>query len=204
MYMKKNSDFSTMLKKSLAFSLFFSSSICFGIMAVTNEFVPIFYGPGYESIKPLFYILLPSCIFLGVGNVITTQYLIPMKKDSQYLKSIFLGAVINITLNLFLIPRYAAIGAAIGTLSAEVSVSIYKIYNCSKEMPIVRYLKYAIPYVLSGSIMFLIIFKLDIHIESLLLILLIKICIGLITYFIILFSLIICIKKYKQIHKKTS
>jgi O-antigen/teichoic acid export membrane protein len=35
-------------KKAMLFAMFLSSSMGFGIMGVAAEFVPIFYGPGFE------------------------------------------------------------------------------------------------------------------------------------------------------------
>ena len=69
-------------------------------------FVPFFYGAGYEKCVTLFYILLPSCLFLAVANVIRTQYLIPHCKDKIFVVSIvlgFLNFIINIALITFTI-----------------------------------------------------------------------------------------------------
>lgn len=142
------------MEKSIGFAMFISSSMCFGIMAVSKSFVPLYFGNGFEKCSSLFYVLLPSCLFLAFANVIRTQYLIPNKKDKIYVTSIIIGALTNILFNLLLIPSLASIGAAIGTLFAQISVCIYQAYKTRKELHIKHYVKEAIPFILSGGIMF--------------------------------------------------
>ena len=115
------------IEKSLLVGLFLSSSMAFGLMAIADVFVPFFYGAGYEKCVTLFYILLPSCLFLAVANVIRTQYLIPHCKDKTFVVSIVLGALVNFIINIALIPHLQSIGAAIGTLIAEMTVCIYQL-----------------------------------------------------------------------------
>ncbi|HFR3798082.1 TPA: oligosaccharide flippase family protein, partial [Streptococcus suis] len=59
---------------SIVFAMFLSTSISFGTMSIAKEFVPLFYGQGFDKVVNLIIILLPSCIFLAFANVIRTQY----------------------------------------------------------------------------------------------------------------------------------
>lgn len=144
-------------EKSIIFSVLSSSVLCFGIISVRKIFIPIFYGPGYEAINDLYLILLPSCIFLAVGNVITTQYLIPLNKDTYYIKSIFLGAFINLIINFVLISKLQYLGVAIGTLCAEASVCLYKVYICSRDFNIYKFIFKSMPALISSLIMWCIV-----------------------------------------------
>jgi len=147
---------SDLFVKSIALAMFISNSISFGIMTVAQEFVPIFYGKGFEKCIFLFYIILPSCIFLAFANVIRTQYLIPRKKDRSYIISLTMGAIINVFFNLALIPEYGAIGAALGTLAAEVVVCAVQAAFVYKEVNIGRNIVNSLPFVIAGIIMFLV------------------------------------------------
>ena len=184
---------------SILFSMFFSTSMCFGIMAISQEFVPIFYGNGYEICVSLFIILLPSCIFLAFANVVRTQYILPHQLDSIYVVSAFLGAGINLFINFLLIPKYEAIGASIGTLLAEMTVCFYQCYKVRKFIPIKTYASKSIPFILSGLLMFIIVFNVNLDLSNMYFILLMKIFLGVIIYFIILsiqyFLYKLCIKK---------
>lgn len=171
---------------SILFAMFMSSSLCFGIMGVAKEFVPLFYGEGFEKCILLFWILLPSCLFLAFANVIRTQYLLPHQMDTQYVVSAFCGAVVNILVNLCLIPHYGAIGAAIGTLFAEIVVCIYQTYQVKQYLPIVNYVKKSVVFVIAGGIMFLSLIYLNPDLGSNTRDMIGKIIIGTCIYFIIL------------------
>ena len=55
--------------------------------------------------------------------------MIPLGKDKQFSKSVTIGLFINIILNLLLIPKLGALGAAIGTLATEAWNAIYMGYH---------------------------------------------------------------------------
>ncbi len=165
------------IQKSLLVSVFLSCSMAFGISAVCKEFVPLFYGVGYEECINIISLLVLSSVFISWANVIRTQYLIPNKKDKIYIVSVFMGAIVDIILNLILIPKYAALGASIATLFAEFSVCAYQTYQVRKEMPIKKYLKESIPLFMIGIIMYVITSSIPFVINNLIT-LLIKVIIG--------------------------
>ncbi len=164
--------------KSIVFAMFLATSICFGIMAVSREFVPIFYGPGYEKCNFLFYIILPGSMFEAFANVIRTQYLIPRKKDKIYVFSLGIGAAINLIMNLILIPRYDSVGAAIGTFSAYATVCVVQAICVFKEANIGRNVVNSIPFVISGIAMFLLLWCYTPNVSNDVLALFVKIIIG--------------------------
>jgi O-antigen/teichoic acid export membrane protein len=189
-----NKNTEKLMENSIKFAFFLSTSIGFGIMGISKEFVPFFYGVGYEKCIDLFLILLPSCIFLAFANVIRTQFIIPKGFDEIYVKSAFIGAGINILINIILIPKFAAIGAAIGTLFAEIGVCVYQVGRVRKYLPIKKYIVLGIPFLASGIFMFLIIYFLEFIVFSREVLILIKILLGAIIYFIFLGTQLYLIK----------
>lgn len=175
-----------LIRNSEHLMVILSSVIGFGIMAIAKEFVPVFYGKGYDKCIILFYILLPSCIFLAFANVIRTQYLIPNKYDKEYIASLIIGAVTNLFMNILLIPKLQSIGAAIGTLIAEMVVCIVQIYEVKKELPIIKILQEGIAYIFISGLMFVIGILLPISNYSLLTRIIIKIIICGITWLIMM------------------
>ena len=151
-----------MIHKSIIFGTIMSCAMSFGLMAVANVFVPLFYGEGYLKCISLFYILLPSCVFLAIANVIRTQYLIPHSMDKQYTFSLILGAVVNLIVNATLIPRMQSIGAAVGTLIAEMFVCVFQILCVKKFLPIKQYLSDIIYIAFAGLVMAIIVFCLPV------------------------------------------
>lgn len=150
--------------------------------SVANAFVPLFYGENYDACILLMKIMLPSCIFVAIANVIRTQYLIPNKRDSVYIISVLGGAGINVISNILLIPVYGVKGAAIGLLLAEAYVCIYQMFKIRKELPIVTYIKNIRPYMLVGGMMYIVVASINITIENAYLYIVVKILIGLLVY----------------------
>lgn len=146
----------SILDTSFQLAVFLSSIIGFGIMAVAKEFVPWFYGEGYEKCINLYEILLPSCLFLAFANVIRTQYLIPNRKDVQYIISLFAGAIINLIINMLLVVKYQAVGVAIGTLAAEITVCVVQTMFVRKDINIPRNIQNCAVYIIAGISMYLV------------------------------------------------
>lgn len=167
------------LSKSIRFESFLASSLSFGIMSVASVFVPLYYGPGFEKCISLFYILLPSCIFVGFANVLRTQYMIPNQMDIGYTVSVLSGTIINLTLNCVFIPQYGSVGAAIATLIAEIVVCIIHCAFVFKALPIVSYIKISMPAIISGAVMFCAVYNLNLNSTmSWLVQLVVEVCVG--------------------------
>lgn len=181
----KKEDAMKYIQKSLIVSVLLSSAMAFGISAVSKEFVPLFYGNGFEKCINIISILVLSSIFMSWANVIRTQYLIPNKKDKVYIISVFSGAVINVCLNLLLIPHFSALGAAIATFFAELSVCAYQTYQVRKELDIKKYLIQSIPILVGGIIMYFITVNVP-FIHSNLVTLLVKIGVGGVVYLVVI------------------
>ena len=175
-----------LFKKSIMFAIFISSSTCIGIMTVSKEIVPIIFGPGFEKCITLFLIILPSCIFLAFANVIRTQYLLPRKRDMLFVSSLFAGAAVNVTLNFLLIPRLASIGAAIGTLAAEIVVCVVQSACVFKEANIGRNIINSLPFLFAGIVMFVAFHNYSLSIHNSIVALLVKIVISGLLYLSVL------------------
>ena len=125
-------------------------------------------------------------MFLAFANVVRTQYIIPRQLDSIYIKSVILGAIINLFINLLLIPVYQSIGAAIGTLCAEATVCIYQIIVVRNKLLIKQYLMDSSKFLLAGLIMYLILMNIPTFFSSIFVQLLFKVVLGAIVYLFII------------------
>lgn len=178
----KESEMERVFSNSVTLINFVMTSICFGIMAVCSEFVPVFFGEGFEKSIDVLYFLLPSCFFVGIGNVMKTQFLIPKKRDGIYIQSIFIGAGLNLVINAVMIPRLGAVGAAIATLFTEIVVCGYQVIRISSDVQVMKYvMKDGYMYVI-GMIMFLAVKGIHLPIALELLNVMTKIFIGGVVY----------------------
>ncbi len=116
------------ISKSFRFTFFLAFPIMAGLVLVADDFVPLFFGEGYDRVKILMKIIVPITLFIGMSNVFGIQYLLPTKKQTAYTISVTTGAAINFVLNLFLIKKYGAIGASISTVIAEFVVMTIQLF----------------------------------------------------------------------------
>ena len=143
--------------KSIHFVMFMSFAMCCGLIAIGYNFAPVFFGIEFQKTGILIMLLSTTLIFLSFANVIRTQYLIPKEKDKIYIKSVSLGAVVNLIMNVIFIPQYGSIGACFGTIAAEFIVMAYQAYSVRKDLPIMSYIKTVMPFAAKAIIMLIII-----------------------------------------------
>lgn len=142
------------LKQSMSFISMVCCALCFGIAGVAGVFVPFFLGPGYEETVRLTVCLALVMIPMSVIDVIQMQYLVPFGKERIYIRSVFLGAAVNLLLNGLFIPAYGATGAVVGTFGAQLAVCAYQMYRI-RDLYRVRDLYRALwPFFLCGMVEF--------------------------------------------------
>lgn len=176
------------LKKSFTIISFLAIPIAFGIMGVSNRFIPMFFGYEYLSVIPLLKISSILVIIIGVGNVFGTQYMIAVGKNKEYTISVCVGAAVNFILNLILIPKFSALGAVIATVSAEFSIALIQLWY-SREIVDISWIKETYKYWISGIVMLIIVSFLGEGTYRNIFILARQIIIGSIVYFGILILL---------------
>ena len=185
MIASKDKNYKNSIFISMILSIMIASSMSFGIMGVSREFVPMYYGPGFEKCIVLYLILLPCCLFMAFATVIRTQYLLPNHRDKTLLFASISGAVVNLIINFILIPILGSVGAAIATLVSEIVVCIWQVVAVLGELNIKKYLFYSIQFVILGLIMFVCIFFLNITlIDNIVVQVIIKVIIGAIVYIV--------------------
>lgn len=90
-------------------------------------------GENYEgSIVPMQWIM-PTLLFIGLSNVLGIQILVPLGREKVVLWSIVAGAVVDVALNILLIPQFGAAGAAAATSAAELVVLAVQFAVLGKE-----------------------------------------------------------------------
>ena len=170
---------------SMEFVCFMAAAMTFGIAGISTEFAPIFFGEEFVATGVLIMVLSPKIICISWANVLRTQYLIPLHKDKVYVVSVWLGAIVNLIVNLLLIPSLGAMGAVIGTIIAEAVVMIYQTILVWDELPILDYIKNGIYYFFGGAVMFLIIRVIGNKMGISILTIIVQIIVGAIVYLLI-------------------
>lgn len=152
----KKEEINTYMKKSFNMVFLIAFPVMFGIVAVSKSFVPVFFGPGYDKVAILIDVISPIILLIGLSNVTGTQYLLPTKRQKEYTTSVVCGAIVNLILNSCLIWKYGAIGASIGTVIAELTVTGVQIFCTRKDFRWKEIIKMVFNYLVASLIMFII------------------------------------------------
>lgn len=118
------------IRESLDFILLLAFPIALGLAGVASGFVPWFLGSGYEPVSGLLYVLCPLVIIVGLSDCMGSQILTPGGQRAKSGKVIVAGAGLNFLLNLVLIPRLQAWGAAAASVIAELFITGLYLYLC--------------------------------------------------------------------------
>lgn len=150
---KDSNNFTSVYKTSVYISIV-NIPIVFGTMIIADIFIPWYLGTNFYRTAFLLKILVP-CVFLtGITGIIKNQVLIPLNMDKPFLYSIVLGALTNIILNFYFIPKYGATGAAITTLIAYTITLLIQIIMTKQLINYFNIFLSILPYLIIGLFMF--------------------------------------------------
>ena len=154
------------MNKSFNFVLLLAFPLIFGIISISNKFVPIFYGDGYDKVVYLIINISPIILMIGLSNVIGTQYLLPTKQQKKFTISVVIGAIVNFVLNMIFIRWWQSIGASIATVLAEFTVTGVQFYLVRKEIKLRDVIKMAKNYLIASIIMLIVSFLIGAFISN--------------------------------------
>lgn len=121
---KNNNNVRKLMNFSIEFVFLIMIPIMFGLIAISNEFIPLYLGKEYiDAIFPfqLFCLLIFP---ISISSVFGNQYLVAKGKTKILSISYFTAALINIILNVIFLNYIGMIGAIYSTIIAECIVAI--------------------------------------------------------------------------------
>ena len=135
-YLEHNmiSEFYKITKKAINFVFIIAVPLMAYFILFAKEGIFLLSGSAYiGAVKPM-QIIMPTLVFIGLTNIMGIQMLVPMGKEKIVLYSEIAGALVDLVINIVLIPRWASAGAAIGTLVAEIIVWIVQYCALRKDV----------------------------------------------------------------------
>ena len=181
----------TNLYNSYRFVWLTSIPIIIVLCFIAPRLVPIYYGDGYDKVITLIRLFTPLIIIIGLSNVTGIQYFVPRNYLKYYNISLISGSVVNICLNLVLIPRYFSIGATVASVFAEGAVTLMQFVFLARTGELrIRHIFYiSLKYILAGVILTFILMYLDMILPMNILGLALLIALGIMIYFFLLLLL---------------
>ena len=151
---------------SIDFVVCVGIAFTFGIAAIAEPLVYVFLGEDYAGCGAIVSMMAITIILVGWTNVIRTQYILPYKKDKVYMMAVFLGAIIDFIINVLLIPKLGALGAAIGWVAAECVITLTQTIYARKKLPIILYIKKDVGFLINAIIMYIVVKGLSNRMET--------------------------------------
>ena len=131
---KDESSFDLLVEKAMCVVVLLGLPCSVGVILLAEPLVLLFSGNAYlPAVLPM-QVISPIILIISVASLTGTQMLPAMNKEKIALASYCLGAVTNVTMNYLLIPRYGALGAAIGTVGAEAMVTGFQIIILGRSL----------------------------------------------------------------------
>ncbi|WP_300848725.1 oligosaccharide flippase family protein [uncultured Acetatifactor sp.] len=97
-----------------------------GLLTLSSRISICIFGDGYEKVPLLLQIFTVRVLAHGIMNVLGNQYFLQTGREKLCTIVNFIGIIINILLNIVLIPRGGCIGAAIASVISEtILIAIY-------------------------------------------------------------------------------
>lgn len=144
------------LEKSIKFTWLVSTPIMFGILGVSTMFVPWFYGKGFDRVTGIMMASAPIIISIGLNGITGIQYLIQTKKQNIFTKTVIIGSIINVIINILLIPYLGGVGAAISSVIAETGILIIQLKYFKHVFTLTKIITFGLNNIISGVFMLII------------------------------------------------
>jgi O-antigen/teichoic acid export membrane protein len=132
-YNKMFREFKEIVQRAMQFTLVLAIPFSTYFIEEARAAITLLSSEAYLPAVVPMQIITPTIIFIGISQVTGMQVLIPLEKGHCTAISTVIGAIVDFTLNLFLIPRFGAVGAAAATLVAEIMVAGVQLWFLRSE-----------------------------------------------------------------------
>lgn len=186
----KESEFNALIQKSYDFTLAIALPMTVGLIFCAPNLITALCGVKFESSILPSQIIAPIILMVAISNVFGIQVLFPKGKINIVTLCCGIGAVVDLVLNLCLIPFFSYVGTSIAYLGAEVATTISMYFIGRKYLPITYFKKNHLNYLLGCILMAIVLYAIADMQFSTISILILQGCSGIVVYFLVL-----CVRK---------
>ncbi|TWT11041.1 flippase [Streptococcus sp. sy004] len=124
----KHEEFNGLVQKAINFIFVIAIPLMVYCILMAKDSILFLSGQSFlPAVLPMQFIM-PTVLFIGLSNLMGIQVLVPTNREILVVYSTIVGAVVDIVLNVLLIPQMGASGTALAGSIAEFSVVIVQIY----------------------------------------------------------------------------
>ena len=126
-------EFYRVCRKAFHFVCLIAIPITLFVIMMADTCVYILAGKDFLPAGQSLRWIIPTVLLVGMSNLIGMQMLVPLHKEKIVFHSVLYGAIVDFMLNMFLISKLKASGAAIATIMAEATVLLVQIRAFEKD-----------------------------------------------------------------------
>lgn len=119
-------EFKRLIKKGTQILSFLLFPMAVGVFVIADEMVRLLFGEAFIASAVTIKIFVPLIFINGFGNLLCYQVVLCTGNERKRLPTYAAGAIINIIINICLIPTLAENGAAIASVISELIVNLYQ------------------------------------------------------------------------------
>lgn len=184
----KEEEFKSLIQKSYDFSLAVALPMTIGLIFCAPSLISALCGDKFENSVLSSQIIAPIILMVAISNVFGIQVLFPKGKINIVTLCCGIGAVVDLVLNLCLIPLFSYIGTSIAYLGAEVATTVSMYFIGKQYIPITYFKKRHLKYLFGCILMAVALYAIGRLNLPVITILVIQGCCGIILYFVFLLS----------------
>jgi len=128
--------------------------VSLGTAAISQNVVPLLFGPGYEKSAYVLQVLSFQVLFSTMANYYAHQCMISRGHQKEYNVAIISSSIVNVLMNLLLIPRMTSIGAALASVLSNVVTLGVLLHYGRNIMSACKLWNLAYKYILAAIVMY--------------------------------------------------
>jgi len=178
--------FSELSQKSACILILLSVPMAAGLFILAEPLMLLLSGSDYLPAIPAMRVIIPIIIIIAFSSLTGVQILPVIGREKISFYSYIAGAMVNVTLNMLFIPKFGALGAAIGTVCAESIVTLVQIVYVRKIIITKVFLVSFLESIFASFVMMFCVGLILKMVENLLLQLIVSFVVGMLVYATIL------------------
>lgn len=184
----KEAEFNALIQKSYDFTIAISLPLTCGLLFAAPYIIEVLCGQEFIPATLSSQIIAPIILIVGISNVMGIQILYPKGKIKTVIHCCMIGAIVDLILNICLIPAFSYNGTAIAYLCAEIATTASMYIIARNDIPISFFRKCHVNYFIGSILMSVILLSVPLFGEfSPVTILTVQILAGTTIYFLYLF-----------------
>ena len=156
-YGQKNAaNYRTMCRLFISFSMMLCWPIMFGVIGISKDFVPVFFGQGFEEVVGLSYVFSLVVPCLTISGLLQAIYIFPYGLQKTMDVYYVIIVISNIIMNIILISMMGTLGAIIASVSAELLLAVILLIRARKDIDVLYIARCSFKYIVSATAMLII------------------------------------------------